>query len=170
MIMKLQLMLLALIFYTFFTHTEEHETSAVNITIDARTMSQVDQLNDIDQQAQHTSLPTACIHNAYQDSVQTSFHKKELQPDETAIKFVARNGIKLGAIVIAAHLCEPLVICYCINRCIVQPLLDNGNILETVSEEEKNAYAAKGMLKVPDTRFFPIFEAMKSWYIGDKKS
>lgn len=163
--MKIKLIFFAYIIQSIYIQTEQnspYNQQPIQITINAQTQSGLEQDNDFDQKAKHTSIPTTIVDTKINSENNVSAPKsKNLEPDESMITFVARNSVKSAAIVGTAIYCQPLVIAYFINRLIIQPILKNGDISETVTEEEKQEYAKKGLWKVPDLRFFPIAHNIK---------
>ncbi len=169
--MKLRPIFFACIVHTLCIQTEENNqfnqqpSSNYTVIINAQTQSGLDQDNNLNQNAKHTSIPITTVEtNVNRPEQAPQKQKKELKPDESMIKFAARNLVKGGVIYAAGCWCPPLVIGYLVNRLLVQPILDNGNILETVSAEEKKEYAEKGLLKVADLRVFPVGNRIKEFF------
>jgi hypothetical protein len=155
-----------LIFYTFCTQTEQNtpynQQQPIQITINAQTQSGLEQDNDAQQQAKHTSLQSAIIEtNIGNDENKEKF----LKPYESASRYTIRNAIKIMAVYIVAKTYPPAGLAYLANRLIIQPLLNNGDIFETISEKEEQEYAKQGLKKTPDLIVFPVAHRIKKYLI-----
>lgn len=155
-------------FYAFLIRTDQENpyqsssSPTITVTINAPTSSDLGQNNNVEQNARHASQPTTQITTNINSENSKPQHK-DLKPDVSAVTYMARNGAKLAVIVRVATWYPAFGAAYLINRAIIQPLLGNGDILETISEQEQEEYAKKGLRKVADIRFFPILHSMKKY-------
>lgn len=135
----------------------------VQITINAPTSSSLQQSNQTNQE---NSMNIKLQDQISDEDEYLKFRLKyqQLPPDESALKGTARNFCKIGLIACVCYVCPPAGAAYLVNRCIIQPLCDNGDLFETVSDEQKREYAQKNMRKVPQTRFFPILDSLQKKY------
>jgi hypothetical protein len=91
--MKRQLIFFAFIFYIHSIYSQDqnpYQQPSIHITIHAETQSGLDQQNQLDQQAQHASLPTTVVDTAVQQKalIHTSEDAQEDIP-VTIIKYTA---------------------------------------------------------------------------------
>lgn len=131
----------------------------ITITINAPTISGVDQ----DNKATHSSSPsnTTQTMTPTTPSDQPAMRTIYLSPHESRERYIARNFIKYSIITAACLHSLPFFAAYTTNRFVIQPLLENGKMFETVSQKEQANYIKKGQYKVPDTVAFPIWNAIR---------
>lgn len=135
----------------------------VQITINAPTNSSLQQENLTNQE---NSMDIKQSDPTLDEDEYLEFRRRyrQLPPDESAIKGTARNFCKIGLIACVCYACPPAGAAYLVNRCIIQPLCDNGDMFETVTDEQRREYAQNNMRKVPQARFFPLLESLQKKY------
>lgn len=132
----------------------DQEKSVYQITLNIRTDSSsgADQQNKIEQTQGRS------------ENTSTKSEQPYLQPDESAGPYMARNGLKIYIFTAlmglpAVPLAVPLI--YLANRIIVQNLLNNAAIVDTINPKIQAKLAQEGKMRVPDIILFPYLNKLK---------